>query len=64
MKQFLTTGEIAEQVGCERFQIRELFAQGLLPEPPRFGQRQVRAIPAGLVPEIRRLLEEKGLLKT
>jgi hypothetical protein len=38
---YLTTHTAAKRCGCEQWQIRRLYELGILPEPPRLGQRRI-----------------------
>ncbi len=58
MKNLYTTREAAELLGVETWQVRRLFEDGTLAEPPKFGGK--RAIPSSLVPKIRKAMADRG----
>lgn len=60
MQHFHSTRELAEILGCNEWQVRRLFEQGEIPEPPRFTGR--RAIHRDLIPQIVDRLRAHGWL--
>jgi DNA-binding transcriptional MerR regulator len=57
---FHTTGDVAKLFGVKVWQVRRLFEDGTLPEPPRHGS--YRAIPQESLAPIARVLADRGWL--
>lgn len=55
-----STGLLGDELGIQGWRIARLFELGLVPEPSRLAGR--RSIPESMVPEIVRVLKEKGWL--
>lgn len=55
--------EVAEQIGCRPRDISDLFYQQLLDDRQVLKVAGRRAIPSTYVPEIRRVLAERGKLQ-
>jgi|GEM_PF-2448743 hypothetical protein len=47
---FVSLGELAQQLGVQVWQIARLFELGIIPEPPRLSRRRV--IPKAAIPDI------------
>jgi hypothetical protein len=67
IKDLLTTAEAAREIteshgppSIEEWQVRRLFEDGILPEPPRFGQKRV--ILRVALPSIVEALRKRGWL--
>jgi len=61
MHDYLTTRELADELGTDEWRVRRLFEDGTLPEPPRFAGK--RAIPRTLIPQIAEALSARGWIK-
>lgn len=59
-ERFLTLGEASDQLGCQAWKLRQCFARGLHPEPPRAGR--YRLIAQSQLPVLRRILEQNGYI--
>lgn len=60
MRDFFTTAEVASLLDVDTWQVRRLFEDGTLPDPPRLGRN--RMIPRGQLPEIVLALVLKGFM--
>lgn len=60
LTQFQSTRQVADFLGVETWQVRRLFEDGTLPEPPRFAGS--RAIPREVIPAIVDALRARGWL--
>ena len=60
MGNLFTTEETAKLLGLAQWQVRRLFEDGTMPEPPKFGNKRV--ISAKYLPTIRRACEKRGWL--
>jgi hypothetical protein len=58
---YLTLGQVAEQLGCQLWQVQRVVDCGLVPPPIRLGR--LRGVPRGQLGEYRRALKEQGFLK-
>ena len=59
-KKLLTPGQVAQELGCQVWQLTRLYELGLLPEPPRVGR--CRILTRADVPGIKAALRKRGHL--
>ena len=60
-EKLFTTKQVAQMLDCEVWQVRRIFTEGDLPEPPKFGGKRV--IYKKLVPQIAKALTARGWTK-
>lgn len=56
----MSTTDVADMLGVERWRVIRVFEDGLVPEPPQFARRRV--VTPDLVPLIVAALQSKGWL--
>ena len=61
MSDFFSTREMGDLLGVKTWQVRRLFEDGTLPEPPRFVGK--RAIPKDMIPAIVEAMRGRGWLR-
>lgn len=59
--ELLTTKQAGERLGLEEWQVRFVFTQGHLPEPPKFGGKRV--IDTATLRKIKTVATNRGWLK-
>lgn len=59
--EILTTADVAKELGVHQWQVRRLFSDGNLPEPPKV--RGYRVIQRKEIGKIRKALVARGFLK-
>lgn len=60
MQRHFSTSDLAKLLGVRDYQVRRLFANGVLPECEKIGH--ARVVPATRIPEVVLALKERGCL--